>query len=304
MTDSEFPGTEQAPPADTRTNAEKAAALAPVMRGDVSAADYHAGPGVSRSDLVAFNVTPRHYKHHKAKPWKPTAAMELGRLTHMAVLEPEKFAASIILAPDVDRRTKEGKKTWAEFLEAAKGKEICDPDDLVRIRGMKAAIMEHPAAHALLMGADSKREVSLYWKDKETGLLCRCRPDVLRFDGIIPDLKTCEDASPEEAAKACWNFGYDLEATHYTAGLHAVAGIEPRPFPFVFVESKPPHCIAVYVLDNDALEFAEKRRRKLLRKIAECVAADKWPGYPDKIQSLSLPAWAMKTAANDNAEGA
>ncbi|WP_010597300.1 PD-(D/E)XK nuclease-like domain-containing protein [Rickettsiella massiliensis] len=52
----------------------------------------------------------------------------------------------------------------------------------------------HQNKVALKLIADAQIEQSLYWKDPNTGILCKCRPDILR-SSLVADLKTAQDGS-------------------------------------------------------------------------------------------------------------
>lgn len=61
----------------------------------MSAADYHALPGVSNSGLTDFLDSPLYYWHQHVSPERPkdepTSAMQVGSAVHCAVLEPSEF---------------------------------------------------------------------------------------------------------------------------------------------------------------------------------------------------------------------
>lgn len=59
------------------------------------------------------------------------------------------------------------------------------------------------------------------------------------------------------------------------------------------VEKLPPFAVAVYRIDEDALEAGRRMYRRALRLWAECLDRGIWPGYSDRIESISLPAWAL-----------
>ncbi|NBO40554.1 MAG: hypothetical protein EBU92_03265, partial [Betaproteobacteria bacterium] len=64
------------------------------------------------------------------------------------------------------------------------------------------AIANHAGACTLLDG-DIAIENSMFWTDQETGIECRARPDIIRPDGLIVDLKTTQDAGASAFAKSC-----------------------------------------------------------------------------------------------------
>jgi len=156
---------------------------------------------------------------------------------------------------------------------------------------MGRAVYRHPAA-AMLLGLAGKAETTHMWTDASTGLECKCRPDWLTDDGsIVVDLKTTEDASPAGFRKSIAQWRYGVQAAWYTFGLEQATGTRPMQFIFIAVEKKPPYAVAVYAADEQMIEHGMKTAMCDLAKLADCKAADRWPGYSDQIEMISLPAW-------------
>lgn len=185
----------------------------------------------------------------------------------------------------------------AEWQQNNPGRIVLTPEQWEQLHAMAAAVHAHPAAGALLTSVPGEAEKSVYWRDSTTGVLCRCRPDWWRDDNVIVDLKTTEDASPEGFAKSIANWRYDVQAAYYLDGIQQATRKRPKAFVFIAVEKKPPYGVGVYVLDSDSLELGRAQYQHDLRVYAECVRTGEWPGYGDKIQTISLPAW----HANKNA---
>ena len=138
---------------------------------------YDQIPAVRRSDLWEIRKSPAHYLYAVTHPKEPTPALLFGTAAHKYILEPDDFWNVFILAPDVDRRTKAGKETWALFLEEAEGKTAISESDLQTIKEMDMAIMNNPTAKALLK--TGIHETPIEWKDSRTGEECKCRPDCI-----------------------------------------------------------------------------------------------------------------------------
>ena len=63
-------------------------------------------------------------------------------------------------------------------------------------------------------------------------------------------------------------------------------------FTFIAVEKTYPYAVAIYQLDAQALERGRELYRRDLAIYKHCLEMDDWPGYPEEVQVLSLPAWA------------
>lgn len=257
---------------------------------DMTNADYHAHPAVSKSVLDKIARSPMHARAYlDGEREEPTAAMQFGTALHACVLEPELFADQYRVF-EGDRRTKDGKARYEELQ--ASGKSIISAADFDAIAAMTARIRHHEAARYLL--DDGIAESSVFWQHTPTGLECKCRPDFWTADGsTLVDLKTCEDASPAAFARSVAAYRYHVQAAHYMVGTQA------KRFLFVAVEKKAPYAVAVYELDSAALTEGHRLRDRDLEQYASCQEFGVWPGYPADIQTLTLPKWATNQESEE-----
>ena len=271
--------------------------MQPQIVYDMTNEAYHAHPAASVSGLKHFVRSPAHYMAYRAQQIKDTPALRFGRILHRYVLEPD--ACALVLAPTLDRRTKDGKLAWelAQQDACESGAEMVKADEADTLAAMRDAVYTHPAARKLLF-AEGEAEVSVFWADRESGEACKCRPDFLRADRIIVDLKSAEDASPDGFSRACAKYGYAMQAAMYSDGVKAALGQDVSGFVFVAVEKDPPYAVGVYVLDAESLDMGRRMYRKALMDMADCKIRRDWPAYSSKIESLSLPRWALKEGEN------
>lgn len=272
----------------------------------ISNADYHGGPGISKSGLDVIARSPLHFWQQYLNPERerrePTPAMVIGTAIHTAVLEPGEFGKRYHVAPAVDRRTKDGKAEWLLALDQAEaaGAELISNDDATTCMRIADQVRSHPTARKVF--SHGQAEMSCYWTDRETGVLCKCRPDWLNLP-LIVDVKSTEDASRDAFMRSAWNYRYWVQAAWYMDGVEQATGQRVDAFIFAAFEKSAPHACAFYFADEAMIELGRAEYRKQLRLYADCLASDKWPGYPTDVLALGLPAWALK-AANDNERGA
>lgn len=260
----------------------------------ISNREYHEAPGVSKSDLTLFAITPAHYKAKEA--YEETAVMAFGQAVHTAILEPSRFADEYMIAPEnIDKRTKAGKEWFADA--EATGKIVLKQDDHTALLGMKKSVYACKTAKALLED-DGLIEHSGWWKDPRTGLLLKCRPDKVSTGlKILVDLKTTTEAGYDAFVKKVANFKYHWQGFHYLEGTRQILqDQEYVNFIVIVVETKPPYAVAVYRLDEEMLYIASQEIAVLLDEFRECQEADQWPGYPDEVKTITLPRYYVKRA--------
>lgn len=275
-------------------------ALQPCYLAGISDTDYHADRSrVSSSSLKTLVArSPAHARADLDTPRHDTPALALGRAVHARLLEPESFPERYAVAPQVDRRTKAGRQAWADFAAAHPGAVLLSDADAAVIDGIAASVARHRLASAALQGGEA--ELSGFFDDPETGALCRIRPDYLRAaDSIMVDVKTAIEASPGAFQRAINSFGYHIQAAFYSMGHERITGEPLSDFLFLAVEKTPPYAVGLYRIDDDALAAGRQQMRRALRTWAACMENDTWPGYSDHIQPISLPAWALFNAEEE-----
>jgi len=261
----------------------------------VSHEDYHRRVlgEASKSGLDQIARSPAHYRAWvEGQRDKSTTALDLGRLVHTAILEPDVFAGRYAEQPDFgDGRTKIAKEAKAEWIADHAGKIGVSAEDWQIVAGVRRGLARH--SHAARLFTRGLAEQTVRWTDDETGVKCKCRPDYLRLDaGIVVDLKTCRDVSA--FARSVAEYRYHVQEAHYREGIAVATGVQPSHFIFVAVETEAPFACGVFELDAEALEKGRTLVRGNVSRLAECVNTGRWPAYYDDtgIQTLSLPRWA------------
>ncbi|EJH2621882.1 exodeoxyribonuclease VIII [Escherichia coli] len=264
----------------------------------ISNENYHAGPGVSKSQLDDIADTPALYLWRKNTPvdTTKTKTLDLGTAFHCRVLEPEEFSNRFIVAPEFNRRTNAGKEEEKAFLMecASTGKTVITAEEGRKIELMYQRVMALPLGQWLVESA-GHAESSIYWEDPETGILCRCRPDKIipEFHWIM-DVKTTADI--QRFKTAYYDYRYHVQDAFYSDGYEAQFGVLPT---FVFlVASTTVECgrypVEIFMMGEEAKLAGQQEYHRNLRTLADCLNTDEWPA----IKTLSLPRWA-KEYAND-----
>lgn len=243
---------------------------------------YDQIPAVRRSDLWELRKSPQHYIYAVTHEEEPTTALAFGTATHKYILETDTFWDEYMLAPEVDRRTKDGKVAWNQFLADLGDRSSISISDYTIIQDMNDAILRNPTAALLLK--TGKHEVPIQWTDGETGELCKCRPDCLteyKGEKYIVDYKTTTSCENGAFERSCRAYGYKLQAAMYTEGVFN-NGFEPYKFVFVAQEKKPPYAVRVYFCDQGFIDEGMAIFRDLIGIYHHCKETGEWPGYEDK----------------------
>lgn len=259
---------------------------------------YHSDTScISKSGLDKIESSPLDYWWHYLRPErevsKPTVAMIFGTALHTAVLEPNVFDSDYIVTPKIDRRTNIGKAEFANLTAMcqAGNKTLIEAEDFDNVRGMRDAIFKHPTAKLLFQNGIA--EQTFMFQEPNTGANCKIRPDWTdNNSGLIVDLKTTEDATPNGFAKSAFNFKYYKQAPFYLDGLEN-CGKEAAGFVFVNIEKTEPFKIGIHYLDARSMQFGRDEYLRNCETYVKCLESGIWKGYDEKISEVSLPEWAF-----------
>ena len=254
--------------------------------------DYRKAEGVSSSELKQMVKSPAHYRYWKDNPDDTdTPALLFGRACHKYVLETYDFYKEFAVAPNVDRRTKEGKELWSKFVAESEGKDVITEEQFEVIDAMRNAMLATPFVSKLING---EHEISLFWTDEDTGIKCKCRPDSLNDKlKIICDYKTADNAETQHFMKKAIDLGYDLQAYMYQQGVKANFG-EEYLFVFIVQEKKPPYAVNILEADKNFMQSGKQIFYEMLNVYKQCSETGNWYGYlgeNNEINSLGVPKW-------------
>lgn len=254
---------------------------------------------ITNSGLQRFSKSPASFKYLQDNPSESTPAMIEGTIFH-DIMEYglEAFYDKYARLPEGSGTSKAIKQAKADII--ANDKIPLKPELYDRLIEMYQQMNKHPIAGEFLR-AGGRNELTIAAQDPETGVHVKIRPDKLTNKGIIIDYKTTLDASPAGFAKSVVNFGYHRQAALYL-DVARLAGIEVGKFLFLCVEKSAPYLVAVYELDDAAIQLGRDLNNKALSDYSIALERDEWKGYSDEIETLKLPSWAYTQAARGNDE--
>ena len=279
---------------------------------NLSNEDYHNDPAISCSGVKNLLDCPTKYwwnsPLNQNKEPLDTKALRIGKLYHCLLLEPKKFEDEFLVLPKGKLVKSFLKERGLKEDDVIHLTQIREPD----IEGAKEAIQEIKNDKFYNGWFDGGYpEVSIFWKDQETGLMCRCRFDYLNTKFAI-DYKTTEDVT--DVKKAVSNYNYNLQSAIYLRGLASlisnddfiVEGNDKQKewfksfkenlngnfqFRFLFQEKKAPYISRAITLASDILkpsiEVFEKALSIYLDNFNE-YGKEKWGSGYNKIEEITL----------------
>ena len=241
--------------------------------------EYRDADAISRSDLfILFSKTPMHMRYEMENREVDSMALLEGRAAHKLILEPETFDKEFAVAPQCDKRTKEGKEIYAAFLAEHGHKEVITQDTYDKISAMAEVVHNDKFCREFIKG---KHEQSFFWTDPDTGEKCKVRPDIItEVDGkkYIVDYKTTDSCADGHFERSVRLYGYKFQAGMYREGVFQNT-FDEFGFAFVAQEKKPPYAVRVYVCNEDFIQEGYEQFRQALATFHWCKVNDNWYGY-------------------------
>jgi hypothetical protein len=261
--------------------------------------EYHGdlctGPSVSSSGLrLLYHKSAAHFFHRSYL--NPDRAVDdetkidrewkvLGNAAHFLLCGGvgtfrEAFAIRPDVAPDGTGRAWNGNnKACKRWIATAhrNNKIVVTLAQLEAIKSMSLSLAKHPIAGGGVL--DGLIERSLVWRDPETGIWLKARPDVLLPSSVeICDLKTTRSVLLPDLMRSTTELGYHMQGALAVDGVKTVFGLDAANFILCWLEKSAPHCVRVTTIDQDDIERGRKMNRVALRRFADCLDQDYWPG--------------------------
>lgn len=259
---------------------------------------YHSRscPGISSTKLALISESYGKYLH-ALDHQKTSDEMRFGSAFHDRILLPDIYHDQYAIAPDCNKRTKEGKETYQKFIDENIGKTIIEQEDYDKIELMRNKLMSINAVNYLFSSGEP--ETSFFWVDKETGIRCKCRADWYRLQPtpIIIDLKTSKASDRRSFSKTIYERKYQLSAAFYCDGISQVLGLEIKNFVFVVIEKEPPFEVGLYVIGPRSLEVGREMYRSALATYKKHLDNPELHEQQIKnleLETIEMPEWALK----------
>lgn len=293
------------------------------------AAEYHAGPGVSKSNLDLIHQCPALLEWSRSAPVDEEAktAVNIGTAFHTLLLEPARFDAdyvgewkapkgALVTVDDIkgaltergiefkasasksvltatliaaDPNAPVSDTLYDEWEKGIGGRHVLSPAEWRKLHLMRDSVMAHPTARKLIE-AVGRVEHCHYWHDKETGELCRSRPDkTIDSLQIMADLKSAADVSERGFNQSVHGYRYHVQAAYYTDGCHKALWA-PKKFLFILVSTtrdRARYPVHVRELPPEHVQFGRDEYRIDLHTYAHAKKSGVWNG----IEAAALPDW-------------
>lgn len=265
--------------------------MLPGIYPDMDEAKYHAHPALSASGIkiLAQPGGPAKWHWQATHPQPPKKEYDIGHAVHALILgvgSPLVRIPEDLLAVNGAASTKEAKRFVTVARDAGyvplKGHEVD------AIEEMAEAVLTHPLARRLLEQAPM-REVTLFRIHERTGAPLRSRIDAAG-PGALVDVKTTVDANPCEFTATARKLGYHIQSRVYEDQAQA-HGITDQPLRFVAVEKAPPYLVSVSEVDPIDKTIASAQIERAIDDWLHGQRTGEWPGYPQRIHTLSFPGW-------------
>ncbi|CAB4185021.1 Putative exodeoxyribonuclease 8, PDDEXK-like domain containing protein [uncultured Caudovirales phage] len=241
--------------------------------------------------LVALNCSgskellksPLHFQAYLRREQSDSKALRMGSFIHALVLEPSEVEGRFATAPEVDRRTKDGKAAYEAFAATSLGKTILSPDETDVCLKVAASMR---ATQAELGVTFIKTE--LMFSVDYNGVLLKCAIDALGDDGFIYDLKSAESSSVKDFKSSVFAYRYHLQAVMYRMAYEAAFNTRLKGFRFIVTEKTDPFASACYELGPEFMSLALMDFEIALAAYKSCMALGEWPGYGSAPQVIDI----------------
>lgn len=219
---------------------------------------------LSFSSMKEFAKSPRHYiKYISAERTPPTDAMKLGLLVHCMLLTPEYLNESFAVAPDVNKRTKDGKAEFNTFCSQHPDKTVVSSTDFEYARKIADVAMSNPKIYDAVYGCYIFEHG---WDAEINDLPYRGFYDGQSNDYIL-EVKTTSDSHPRSVMTDFVKRKYHMQAALYNL-------VSSLPILYVVIDTTDPALSYVAKAHNEYVDLGKKDILELNDKFKRCMEMD------------------------------
>jgi exodeoxyribonuclease VIII len=219
------------------------------------------------------------------EPDEPTEAMRLGTLIHTLVLEPHEFGTKFVISPEFGR-TKAELEAKAEFFKANEGKIVVKDKEVDK------------AERCIKYIPDNVMDIINAGK---TEFVIHQPIANLPFKGIIDcytdrviEVKTTSETSADKLIASFFNLKYPMQAAIYGVLAQKEFNLDFYPnTTYLVIQTVAPYRSYFIEADKDYHLYGQKLLDRAISIFNQTNNEGLWDKGWD-IQSIGLPAWAMK----------
>jgi hypothetical protein len=221
---------------------------------------------------------------------EPRHTLDFGRAAHALVLGEPEFYSKFVLSPYETFRS-----SVAQDWRDAQTKQIIRSEEMPVIELMASA--QRAAPQVARAFSEGKPEMSIIWRDEDTGVFVKVRPDwlpdfpSLRF---IAEYKTARTIEPRKLSLDAFKYGYEIQAAMMMDAVKIVTGKDPLGIAHVVQEKDPPYLCDMRLFTSEQIDFGRLEYKKALHIFAHCLDDNYWPGYTREPQYFDTPFYIMK----------
>ncbi len=269
----------------------------------ISPEEYHRRPEISSGFVRSMKSEGPLQAHARfiarSEADEDNASMQLGRIVHRALADPEGWAKNMRIMPeslqdgdelDALRKKWRGRskadlrpgdmissmipahREWLAGFTADKSVEWVDQGDYDKAMGIVASVSANPATAVLVGNPAIDCEVIGFHKDQATGLILKAMADCLWLaESLVCDFKTTSLSTLEKFIRfALRDYGIDIQLAHYCRVFQVQNAA------VISLRNQRPYESAWMDLPEFGLRQATAALDGSLRKIDECLQFGNW----------------------------
>lgn len=219
----------------------------------------------------------------------------------ITVQEAFEIAKNKVRENELDIEKQDGKKCFYNALKVLSGLQSVSEEHYIKIKILKKHYDTYGNGILPKILKHSKREISFY-KQHESGLTLKCRPDAIQFEeniGVNAVISVKSTSQPDLRG-----FMYHAAQLHYdlSEGMYqeVVSDVTARDFNttiMIMLQTVEPFGIAVLVWSAKDIETGKYKFRTALDIVQQCEASQTFQGYEafaedeNGLINMELPAW-------------